>query len=74
MEEKRLIQLIKEKQGVMHTTYLHAGKNLRDEKVLAASEEIDHLINAIMRRQIFTHKIGFTEGQDTCLHLSTSHS
>ena len=56
MEESKLIQLIKEKQIIMHTTYLHAGKNLRDEKVLAASEEIDHLINAIMRKQIFAHK------------------
>lgn len=70
MEEKRLIQLIKEKQGVLHTTYLHAGRNLRDEKVLAASKEIDHLINAIMRRQIFTHKMKIKERKETYLPLT----
>jgi hypothetical protein len=56
MEENMLIQLIKEKRSSMHTLYIQANKNLRDEKVLAASEEVDDLINAIMRQRISTQK------------------
>lgn len=71
MEESKLIQLIKEKQGVMHTTYLHAGKNLRDEKVLAASKEVDHLINAIMRKQMFAYNADSSSTSCVPMSLST---
>ncbi|MBN6188615.1 aspartyl-phosphate phosphatase Spo0E family protein [Aneurinibacillus sp. BA2021] len=52
MEETRLIQLIREKRHSMHTLYIQANKNLRDEKVLAASKEIDRLINVVMKHRM----------------------
>ncbi len=38
----------------MHSLYIQANKNLRDEKVLAASKEVDHLINTIMKQRMST--------------------
>lgn len=52
MEERKLIQLITEKRRSMHSLYIQANKNLRDEKVLAASKEVDGLINAIMKQRM----------------------
>ncbi|GED12783.1 hypothetical protein AM501_19670 [Aneurinibacillus migulanus] len=52
MEERKLIQLITEKRRSMHSLYIQANKNLRDEKVLAASKEVDRLINAIMKQRM----------------------
>jgi len=54
VEETRLIQLITEKRRSMHSLYIQANKNLRDEKVLAASKEVDHLINTIMKQRMST--------------------
>ncbi|AMA73560.1 MULTISPECIES: aspartyl-phosphate phosphatase Spo0E family protein [Aneurinibacillus] len=52
MEEKRLIHLIMEKRRSMHSLYIQANKNLRDEKVLAASKEVDRLINVVMKQRM----------------------
>ncbi|CEH30029.1 Spo0E like sporulation regulatory protein [Aneurinibacillus migulanus] len=52
VEERKLIQLITEKRRSMHSLYIQANKNLRDEKVLAASKEVDRLINAIMKQRM----------------------
>jgi hypothetical protein len=56
VEEKRLIQLISEKRHSMHTLYVQANKNLRDEKVLAASKEVDYLVNAVMKQRMAMRK------------------
>ncbi|ERI08346.1 Spo0E like sporulation regulatory protein [Aneurinibacillus aneurinilyticus ATCC 12856] len=52
VEERKLIQLITEKRRSMHSLYIQANKNLRDEKVLAASKEVDRLINTIMKQRM----------------------
>ncbi|WP_081413511.1 aspartyl-phosphate phosphatase Spo0E family protein [Aneurinibacillus terranovensis] len=52
MEENKLIQLIIEKRTSMHQIYKQSNRNLLDKKVLKISQEIDCLVNEIMKQRL----------------------
>lgn len=53
MVDEQLLSQLQIKRERMHEMYKKANRNLRDEKVLQVSIELDSLINEVMKSDTF---------------------